>query len=153
MGFTYFVIAVIAVLLVYYIWAIKQEASPKLTLHSEDVEEEVEYEFNEPIRVSEEYITGRKMEGERQGKEVEAPQPTSEENKVVSLPKDEVEFMHLIDFSKAKQYGSELSSLVQDVLSPTVSSVATSEVEFFHLTNLRDHILAGRQMFSGIQIA
>ena len=93
------------------------------------------------------------MEDERQGKEVEAPQPTSEENKAVSLPKDEVEFMHLIDFSKAKQYGSELSSLVQDVLSPTVSSVATSEVEFFHLTNLRDHILAGRQMFSGIQIA
>ncbi|MBF1379798.1 MAG: hypothetical protein HXN24_07315 [Porphyromonas sp.] len=153
MGFTYFVIAVIAVLLGYYIWAIKQEASPKLTLHSEDVEEEVEYEFSEPIRVSEEYIMGRKMEDERQGKEVEAPQPTSEENKAVSLPKDEVEFMHLIDFSKAKRYGNDLASLVQDVLSPTVSSVATSEVEFFHLTNLRDHILAGRQMFSGIQIA
>lgn len=149
MGFTYFVIFVLFALIGYYAWAIKREASPKTTIASEDTEEEVEYNFAEPIRVSEEYITGRKMEASR-----ELPESTYIPDKgKPSLPQDEVEFMHLIDYSKAKQYGKELASFVQDVLSPTVSSIASSEVEFFHLTNLQDHIQAGRQMFSGIQLA
>jgi hypothetical protein len=157
MGFTYFVIGVIAVLLGYYIWAIKQEASPKSNFLSEKSEEEVEYEFSTPIRVSEEYITGRKTDvKEQQGNEVEAQQTSNaprEEARRVSLPQEEVGFTNFIDLSKAKQYGNALASLVEDVLSPSVSSNSSSEVEFYHLTNLRDHMIAGRQMFSDIQIA
>lgn len=156
MGFSYFVITILVLLLGYYVWAIKQEASPKSNFLSEKSEEEVEYEFSAPIRVSEEYITGGLQKVEQEGNEVEAQQTPiapREENRLVSLPQEEVEFTHFIDLSKAKQYGNALASLVEDVLSPSVSSNSSSEVEFFHLTNLRDHMIAGRQMFSDLQIA
>ena len=156
MGFSYFVITILVLLLGYYVWAIKQEASPKSNFLSEKSEEEVEYEFSAPIRVSEEYITGGLQKVEQEGNEVEAQQTPiapREENRLVSLPQEEVEFTHFIDLSKAKQYGNALASLVEDVLSPSVSSNSSSEVEFFHLTNLHDHMIAGRQMFSDLQIA
>lgn len=182
MGFLYFSAFVGIALIGYYIYIIKQEVSPQQHIGEDLPESEIEYVFEEPIKVSEEYIIGARdtapIEGEAQksesheseigATEAEAvpqqPQEEHQESKKLEgavntkpqLKSSDDDFLlhHLIDFSLAKNLGKTLSSIIDSVISPSVATTAKSEVEFFHLgsADLSNHIRRGRQMFADVPI-
>ena len=181
MGFLYFSAFVGIALIGYYIYLIKQEVSPKQHIGEDLPESEIEYVFEEPIKVSEEYIIGARdtapTEGEAQKSESheseigateavsQQPQEEQQESKklegevINTKPQlkssaDDFLLHHLIDYSLAKDLGQTLSSIVDPAISPSVATTAKAEVEFFHLGSdeLSNHIRKGRQMFADVPI-
>lgn len=165
MGFIYFAAVVILVLIGYYIYLIKQEGSPKPSIFSQAPIDSIEYEFTDPIKVSEEYILGAREyapteeaqtsssitpeigattspspeEENKEEQEGRLVTPAAEENTnnkpQLTSSGSDLLIHHLIDFTLAKKQGYELSKLVPQTVYPSVATVASAETEFFHLSS------------------
>lgn len=163
MSFIYFVVISISVLIGYYVWAIFfNNTSKKITL-LEDVEDQtIEFSFDEPIKVSKEFIFNSKEEKIRTDADTEQQTPTEKGTPIPIQVSQEVR-AELEAFSGYNTYPSKLQEAVkrgEQVLSSILEYVpmalqpqAEAEVEYITTfsIDLDKSAHEGRLMFAKIR--